>query len=446
MLLDGIGTVAKFSSPQGVCVNNVDSAPTMLYVADTYNNAIRAIVLATANVTTLAGQLRSQGWADGAGIVARFNHPSACAVSADNATLYVADTGNAAIRKMGLAGTYNVTTIIGSGCTSDSSLCSVPDGQSAAYLGCCSVGLLSAPCSSTASDPAYCYTPGTGTSASFSEPQSLILSYASPCSGSGCLWVSDGVGTLSVVDLSASPPTMYLAQCFDNFDGTSCDSCTAAGGCASYTVQNMVGLAMSGSGDVFVADRTRFGVLSCTPGNSLSTLASCSYIIGQKDTPAFKYITRMNAASSSVEGHSSVGSWYDETDGAPLTAGFVNPFGLAFDKAAHPPALFISDFNAMRLAIFPDGQTPTTVSTVAGGGDAAPPSTYAHTAFTGTNAGWLEPVPAHINQPVSGATNGIGTSASFSSTCNIVAVHATRIVYIADSGNDLIRSMTYTRN
>jgi len=49
-------------------------------VADTNNHTIRKVVLATGEVTTIAGLAGSPGSADGLGSTARFNAPSGVAV------------------------------------------------------------------------------------------------------------------------------------------------------------------------------------------------------------------------------------------------------------------------------------------------------------------------------------------------------------------------------
>lgn len=90
---DGVGTAASFSAPEGIAAIGTD-----LYVADTGNDTIRKVASsgAVGNVTTLAGSPGVPGTADGTGTVARFNGPAG--IAAIGTTLYVADTGNHAIR------------------------------------------------------------------------------------------------------------------------------------------------------------------------------------------------------------------------------------------------------------------------------------------------------------------------------------------------------------
>jgi sugar lactone lactonase YvrE len=102
---DGTGTAARFSSPRGVAVDGAGN----LYVADYGNHRIRKIVIATQEVTTLAGS--SAGYADGTGTAAQFNYLHGVAVDGAG-NLYVADGSNNRIRKIVIASGV-VTTLAG---------------------------------------------------------------------------------------------------------------------------------------------------------------------------------------------------------------------------------------------------------------------------------------------------------------------------------------------
>lgn len=104
---DGTGTSASFRSPMDITTG---TDGTNLYVADTYNNTIRKIVIATGVVTTMAGN-GVGGSTDGTGIAASFSFPYG--ITTDGPNLYVADTGNHTIRKIVIA-TGEVTTMAGS--------------------------------------------------------------------------------------------------------------------------------------------------------------------------------------------------------------------------------------------------------------------------------------------------------------------------------------------
>jgi sugar lactone lactonase YvrE len=94
---DGSGADARFNGPVGIAVDDAG----VVYVADTYNDRIRRIAR-DGSVTTVAGN-GQPGDADGAALTAGFDTPSGLAV-ARNGALYVADTGNDAIRLIGTDG------------------------------------------------------------------------------------------------------------------------------------------------------------------------------------------------------------------------------------------------------------------------------------------------------------------------------------------------------
>ncbi len=102
---DGIGTAAQFYKPGGIISDGIGN----LYVADTYNHRIRKIVIATGEVTTLAGSI--QGSADGISMAAQFAYPFRL-TSDSKGNLYVADFRNERIRKIVIA-TGEVTTVAG---------------------------------------------------------------------------------------------------------------------------------------------------------------------------------------------------------------------------------------------------------------------------------------------------------------------------------------------
>ncbi|MGH8086888.1 MAG: gluconolaconase, partial [Stenotrophomonas sp.] len=105
-LRDGAGTQARFADPYGLAVD----AHGVLYVADAGdNNRIRR-VYPDGRVDTLAGQ--GEGWRDGPALQAQFNTPSAITIDAAG-NVFVADTGNHVIRRIGADG--NVSTIAGDG-------------------------------------------------------------------------------------------------------------------------------------------------------------------------------------------------------------------------------------------------------------------------------------------------------------------------------------------
>lgn len=104
---DGVGAVARFDRPQGIAADRAGA----LFVADTGNHTIRRVEVSTGAVTTLAGAAGIAGITDGSGTSARFNNPYGVALDAVG-TLYIADYGNHAMRKL-TVGPREVTTISG---------------------------------------------------------------------------------------------------------------------------------------------------------------------------------------------------------------------------------------------------------------------------------------------------------------------------------------------
>jgi sugar lactone lactonase YvrE len=102
---DGIASGAHFNLPYGIAYDGSGN----LFVTDSWNNRIRKIVIATGEVTTLAGD--TAGFSDGVGSAALFNRPlGICYDGAGN--LYVADANNNRIRKI-VVSTREVITIAG---------------------------------------------------------------------------------------------------------------------------------------------------------------------------------------------------------------------------------------------------------------------------------------------------------------------------------------------
>jgi sugar lactone lactonase YvrE len=114
---------AQFRTPTGLARSWIYADPfpfstRRLYVADTGNHTIRQIRFTgsfegcpqTRVVETIAGAAGQAGSVDGAAVAARFNGPRGVAAGPDG-SVFVADTGNHAIRRIASDGT--VTTIAG---------------------------------------------------------------------------------------------------------------------------------------------------------------------------------------------------------------------------------------------------------------------------------------------------------------------------------------------
>lgn len=105
-LTDGVGSAARFDLPQGMTTDG-----TYLYVADYLNNVIRRIDPATQTVSIFVGSpTGASGYADGVGTAALFFRPYD--ITSDGASLYVTEFNGCMIRKIAIA-TATVSTFAG---------------------------------------------------------------------------------------------------------------------------------------------------------------------------------------------------------------------------------------------------------------------------------------------------------------------------------------------
>ena len=94
-VFDGSGTFALFNQPKALAVDSLGN----VYVADTGNSSIR-LVTARGTVSTLAGISGISGYRNGSGANALFNMPEGLFL---DSALRVVDTGNSRIRAVSLA-------------------------------------------------------------------------------------------------------------------------------------------------------------------------------------------------------------------------------------------------------------------------------------------------------------------------------------------------------
>ena len=119
---DGIGTIAKFDFPTGICIDVAGD----LYVCDQLNNRIRKV---TQNgiVSTLVGS--SYGYLDGLFTSALLGWPKGVAID-DTGNVYVADGGNYKIRKINQCIVSVATTV------SNSTISAIQNGAMYQWLEC----------------------------------------------------------------------------------------------------------------------------------------------------------------------------------------------------------------------------------------------------------------------------------------------------------------------
>ncbi len=256
----------SFGSPTGIAV---DGAGTV-YVADSATNSV-STVSPTGVVSKLAGS-STPGYADGAGGTARFSGLGGLAVdSAGN--VYVADTGNFAIRKITSAGV--VSTLVGSGPNSSGF---VDGGALAARLtqptgvaldGAGNVFVMdgnairkisaTGTLSTLAGDPTAGYADGTGTAARFSFPIGIVVDK------SGNVAVADR-DNRAVRIVSPSGVVTTLAG-----QGPAAGLIDGTGTVARFYTP--VDVATDASGNVYVADQDNHAIRKITPSGAVTTLA-----------------------------------------------------------------------------------------------------------------------------------------------------------------------------
>jgi sugar lactone lactonase YvrE len=116
--VDATGAAARFDAPNAVCLGSSGSA---VLVADTANNRVRHVVVATGAVTTYAGS-GVAGFTDSDGASAQFNAPSGIAMDSTGVA-FVTEAGNHALRK--IAADRRVSTVAGTGAAGSTNVAGV---------------------------------------------------------------------------------------------------------------------------------------------------------------------------------------------------------------------------------------------------------------------------------------------------------------------------------
>ena len=223
---DDTGSLARFNGPVGVAIGSGGD----VYVTDSLNSTIRRVTSAGV-VTTLAGAAGTGGSVDGTGTAALFRQPAGIAIDSSG-NLYVADFGNNSIRKITQAGV--TSTLAGvEGVTSTAS---------------------------TLGEPATAgHADGTGAAASFNEPSGIAID------GNGNLYVADtGNDTIRMVTSAGAVTTLA---------GSAGATGTADGTGPAARFNSPRGVAVDGSGNVYVADTGNSTIRKITSAGVVTTLA-----------------------------------------------------------------------------------------------------------------------------------------------------------------------------
>ncbi|HUI57792.1 MAG TPA: protease pro-enzyme activation domain-containing protein [Bryobacteraceae bacterium] len=359
----GWGVFGALNQPYGVARDNAGNT----YIADAYNNRVRK-VSANGAISTVAGT-GALGFAgdNGPATSAKLFYPTGVALDASG-NLYIADTNNSRIRKVD--GSGNITTVAGNGMFGYSG-----DGGPAAV-------------------------------AQLGSPYGLAVD------AGGNLYISDG--NYNVVRKVAGGTIATVA-------GNGTLGYSGDGGAAlSATMRGPWGLAVDGSGNLYIADRYNYRIRMVSTGGTIKTVAgngNCCFggDGGQAtnanlydptgvalDSAGNLYITdyynnrvRMVSAVGIITTVAGNGGSGLSGDGGPATSATLQyPWGISVD-AAGTVAVADSYDNAVRLLI-PGGTQPVLSVQSAHSGNFTPGSTGAYTVTVN-------------NAAMAGATTGVVT-------------------------------------
>ena len=300
LFADGVGTQASFNQPRAIAIGSNG----ILYVADGNNQRIRKLDPVTREVTTLAGT-GTPGYADGAAASASFYLPSGIAIDGSD-NLYVSDYFNHRIRKID-ASTLQVTTLAGSG--------------NGAFAN------------------------GNGTAASFSYPFGIAVD------ASQQVYVGDE-SNHRVRQISSTGNVTTLAG---SGNGTFANG---TGSAASFYFPQ--GVAVDGSGTVYVADYGNQLIRKITSSGAVTTLVANTtaqpiyapsgialdnngnlYMTGASSNRVLKIVIATGQVIP-LAGRLSNGF----ADGTGTDAAFNYPYGVAVDASGN---LFIADGDNNRI-------------------------------------------------------------------------------------------------
>jgi streptogramin lyase len=287
--VDGVGSAARFDSPQGIAVDSKRN----VYVADRGNHTIRKITPGGV-VTTLAGTSQSQGFVNANGTSAKFYLPQSVVVDA-NDNVYVADLGNHRIRKITPNG--DVTTFAGNG----------QYYSNASYDGNGTAATFSAPIGLAIDASGNIYvteqigkirkitpsgdvttiagqggsttsTDGNGTAATFNQPSGIAVA------ADGSLYVGEYSGN-KIRKIATNGDVTTIAG-----DGT---AGFADGNGSNAKFNGIKQLSIAPDGNIYVADFSNYRVRKVTPTGDVTTFAGSSNpgnTDGDISTATFTYI------------------------------------------------------------------------------------------------------------------------------------------------------------
>lgn len=313
---------------------------------------------------------------------------------------------------------------------------------------------------------------GTGTAAQFSNPFSVAV---------------DGSGNLYVADPSAHViRKITSAGVVTTLAGTPGSAGNADGVGSAARFNGPQGVAVDGSGNIYVADTNNHTIRGISPNGNVLTLAGTAGSVGSVDgvgtaarftypfglaidnfgtiyvSDTFNHMIRRVALNGTVSSMAGAAGIRGTSDGTGTAARFAYPTGIAVDAQGF---VFVADSNNGTIRKITQGNAVTTYAGTAGSfgtadgaaltvarfnqpnGVAVDSSgvvyvadTFSHTIRRITTSGGLAVdvgTLAGLAGTV-GSTDGTGSAARFNQP-NGIAVDSSGNVYIADSSNRTIR-------
>jgi sugar lactone lactonase YvrE len=257
---DGTQTKAGFSFPAGICL----SASGYLFVADKGNQLVR-LISAGGVVNTVAGLAGTAGLSDNTDSVT-FNAPNGVAATVGG-TVFVADEGNSVIRAISTAGVTSVYAGKVTGALFQTTL-SAPAGVATdlagdlfiADAGTNTITKISGKGIVTlvAGSGIKGSTNGTGTAASFNQPNSLVVD------GAGNIFVADeGNNVIRLINTQGQVSTFAGSGTAGNVNGK--------GTAASFNAP--AGIAIDSQGNLYIADSKNNEIREISTSGMVTTLA-----------------------------------------------------------------------------------------------------------------------------------------------------------------------------
>ena len=465
--VDATGAAARFAQPWYLADDDLGH----LFVSD--GDAVRRVDEATGAVTTVAGIAFSvgaaDGFVDGPGPVARFNEPSGLACDRGG-TVYVADSGNSAIRTIDTA-TGEVATLVrasdvggGAGAVPFTPVGLALDGTGSLYvadfgnipmagphetggaiyrvtLGGGAGGTVTLVAGSPGSAPAS--VDGTGTGASFGHLRGLAYD------GQGSLYVADGCALRQIDTASGTVVTTAAEACVDQLYGLAYDGAggiyAADGASVIRSIATATGAASTVAGKVgHYGAVDGAGAAAAFNGPTGVALGSDG-TLRIADTGNFA-VRAMVTASSVVSTLAGAPAYAETADGVGPKARFSGPQGAAFDGAGH---LYVVDWSdgTVRAVDVATGA----VTTLAGN-----PAVAGNADGTGSEASFYEPTwvaydgSGHVLVSDSGnfairrvdvATRTVTTVAAGDYVPEGLAVDGRGMLYVVDSAYSSIRQV-----